>query len=121
MKKKILIFILWMGCCGALQASTTDGRTEHGPFVRPFMVIGRGLGNLAGIAVEPFATLGREFEMHHWEWPVTYPLRLINNILVRASSAVVDIAINPWIVPFTDDISPLTEPMGLPNYPWQKH
>ena len=120
MKKIILVLatiLLWVSPLYA----ATDGHTKRGPVLRPEMVFFRGVGNLAAIPLEPFTSLGREFETHHWLWPVTFPFRLVNNVIVRSTSAVVDLFVNPWIVPFTDDISPLTEPMGLPDYPWQVH
>lgn len=120
MKKWIGIILLSMILVSPAYAYE-DGRTERGPLARSGMVFLRGLGNIAGIPMEISSTLIRETEMHSRLWPVTYAPRLVTNIFMRATSAVNDVLLLPWIVPFTDDISPWTEPMGLPTYPWQVH
>lgn len=98
-----------------------DGRTEKGPMARSGTVFMRGVGNILGMPMELSSTLVRETEMHSRLWPVTYAPRLVQNIFLRAASGVNDAFFLPWVVPFTDDISPWTEPMGLTDYPWQIH
>ncbi len=97
-----------------------DGRTTHGPLTRIAIVEARGISNFAAIPLVDFPrTLATEVRMHHWLWPVTFIPRFTTNFLIRFSSSIYDMAFYPWIVPFTDDISPITEPMGLPEYPWR--
>jgi hypothetical protein len=45
--------------------------------------------------------------------------RTVTNIFIRSVSAVYDLVLTPFVQPFTDDTSPLTDAMGLPVYPWQ--
>lgn len=105
----------------SVSESATDGRTERGPATRPGVVFFRGLGNVVGLPFEVVTTLVREGEMHSRLWPATYPFRLVQNILFRSASAVTDMFFLPWVSPSTEDISPLTESMGLPDYPWEVH
>ena len=83
------------------------------------MVIGRGLMNVAGLPMEIPLTLAREGEMRRWLWPASFLPRLVTHIVIRSASAVNDIFFFPFVAPFTDDLSPWTGPMGLPEYPWQ--
>ncbi|MBI3306610.1 MAG: hypothetical protein HYZ84_02220 [Candidatus Omnitrophica bacterium] len=98
-----------------------DGHTDQGVGAREGMVIGRGLGNIMTLPFEIVSTLKSENEMHPKVWPITFIPRVVTNIIVRAVSAVNDIVFYPWIVPFTDDISPMTESFGLPDYPTQSN
>ncbi len=97
-----------------------DGRTEKGVWAREGMVLGRGLLNVIGTPVEVFATPMREHTIHPKAWPITGIIRIPTNVIARASSALNDLVLYPWIVPFTDDISPLTEPMGISEYAWSR-
>ena len=97
-----------------------DKELEHGPLARPFVVIGRGFGNFAGLPFEILGTAVREHDIHPKLWPVTYLPRLATNVLIRVASVVNDIFFLPWIASRADDLSPWTEPMGLPDYPWQR-
>ena len=118
MKKMILLGIFIFLGAMPLRASV-DGRTEHNGFVREGMVLGRGIVNLGGAPLEVPMTLAREIRLHHWLWPTTYLGRFSTNLVTRLTSGINDIVCMPWIVPFTNDISPITEGMELPNYPWQ--
>ena len=117
--KKVFLFILFLMAASKVYA-LEDGRTTHGPLTRILIVEGRGFANLIG---EPLVDIPRttfqEIRMHHWLWPFTSLPRNGLNFMVRVTSAVHDICFMPWIAPFTDDISPFTESMGLPEYPWQ--
>lgn len=117
--KKIFFLILLLTLSSAAYAET-DGRTDRGVWAREGMVLGRGLLNVPGTVVEVFTTPLREPEIHPKAWPLTGLLRIPMNVITRAASAVNDIAIFPWVVPFTDDLSPITEPMGLPEYAWSR-
>ncbi len=122
--KKIFYLIMLLSLVGFFQgplaASTTDidGRTTAGAGKRMGMVFGRGLLNAGGVLLEIPRTVDQETKLHHKVWPVTMFPRSLHNFLIRAASSVHDVFIFPWVVPFTDDISPWTEPMGLPEYPW---
>ncbi len=109
----ILTSIIPMGSAGV------DGHTEKGVFARKMTVLGRGMGNIIGLPLEIPNTIKRETEIHPKLWPITFIPRWLTNTAVRLTSAVNDIVFYPWIVPFTDDLSPLTESYDLPDYPWQ--
>lgn len=97
-----------------------DGRTDKGVWAREGMVLGRGLLNIPGTVVEVFATPFREPAIHPKAWPITGLIRIPTNVIIRAVSAVNDLVVYPWVVPFTDDLSPFTEPMDLPEYAWSR-
>lgn len=123
MKKRYYPFILLMILGffqGPLAASTTDidGRTTAGAGERMGMVFSRGILNAGGVFLEIPRTVDQETKWHPKAWPVTVLPRSLHNFLIRAASSVHDMFIFPWVVPFTNDISPWTEPMGLPEYPW---
>lgn len=118
MKKTILFAVLFLLPCMAYAG--TDGRTEKGAWAREGIVLGRGLLNIPGTAVEVIATPMREPSIHPKAWPITGLIRIPTNVIYRAVSAVNDLVVYPFVVPFTNDISPLTEPMGLPEYAWSR-
>lgn len=122
MKKIVLFSLLFLMLNASLKADVGagDGRTQHGVFVREGMVLGRSILNIVGAVVEVVATPAREHNLHSKAWPVTGILRIPNNVIVRAASAVNDIVVYPFVVPFTNDLSPLTEAMGLPEYAWSR-
>lgn len=97
-----------------------DGRTVKGVWAREGIVLGRGLLNLVGLPAEIVYTPVRETKIHPKAWPVTFLPRFIMNVGSRAGSAAYDIVCYPWMAPHTDDLSPLTEFMDLPAYPWSK-
>ena len=96
-----------------------DGRSDKGIFGRIVEVEKRGILNFVGTAAELIYTPMAEPAKHRYVWPITMIPRTLSNILMRFTSAVADIACLPWILPFTDDISPLTEAMGMAEYPWK--
>lgn len=100
-------------------ASYEPVQPKRNPVARTGIVIGRGILNIVGLPAEIVTTGIREQRMHSRLWPVTYTPRLIYNMVVRISSGVNDVGFFPWIVAYTDDISPFTEISGLPEYPWQ--
>ncbi len=118
MKKIILFAALFLIPCSAYAG--IDGRTERGVWGREAIVLGRGLLNIPGTVAEVFATPMREPAMHPKAWPITGLIRIPTNVIIRAVSAVNDLLVYPWMVPFTDDLSPFTEPMGLPEYGWNR-
>ncbi|MBI3316606.1 MAG: hypothetical protein HYZ85_01200 [Candidatus Omnitrophica bacterium] len=120
MKKSCLIFLIIIFLLPSIVfALDEDGRTTQSPLTRPWMLMGRGVVNIVGLPMEIPLTLAREGDKHSWLWPVSFPPRLVTNIITRSASAVNDFFFFPWVASFTDDLSPWTEPMGLPEYPWQ--
>lgn len=118
--RKLTFAMLFLFMMASPLYASLDGRTDKGPMARVGMVMGRGLLNLAGLPAEFFYTPVEEIKNHPKAWPFTFIPRTVTNIIFRAASAGNDIALFPWVVPFTDDISPWTEPMGLPEYPWSQ-
>src|SRR5262245_41869055 len=108
MRKIMMVLILMLSISAPLYA-LEDGRTDKGVMGRELTVLGRGLLNIVGTPLEIIRTPIAETKMHKWAWPVTFIPRAVTNILIRATSAVNDIVVYPWVVPSTDDLSPLTE------------
>jgi hypothetical protein len=119
MRKAALCLILILTLTSSAYA-LEDGRTTHGVLAREGIVMGRGVLNLLGFPFELIRTPIAETQVHKWVWPVTFIPRAITNVIARASSATHDLLVYPWLVPFTDDLSPITEPLGLPTYVWGK-
>lgn len=119
MKRFVLMLLLCLTVASPLYADYADGRSERGPLGRVMEVEGRGLLNAVGLPFEITGTFVSEVRTHHWLFPATYPPRVLQNFILRTASIINDIFIYPWIALGTDDISPWTEPMGLPEYPWQ--
>lgn len=111
----ILCFFITQTAFAAYEAK----QPKRNPVARAGIVIGRGLLNGLALPAELVTTGVRERRMHPYLWPVTYTPKLFYNAVVRVSSAVNDIGFFPWIVAYTDDLSPFTEISGLPEYPWQ--
>ena len=121
MKKMFVwLFIMILLFNGAAYAVGPDGRTNHNGFVREGIVLWRGVINLVSSPLELLATPMREPHDHKWVWPITSIPHSVLNVIVRAGSSLQDILVYPFVVPFTNDISPLTEPYDLPEYIWQK-
>ena len=117
----MLALLILITTTSSLQASTqylADGRTDKGPLTRIGIVMGRGALNFLGLPTEFFFSPAREVKQHPKAWPLTFIPKTVTNIIYRAASAGGDVIFFPWIVPFTDDLSPLTEAMGLSEYPW---
>ena len=119
--KKIAIILGFLCIATPAFGSDVDGRTEKGVLARTGSVMTRGLLNVVGAPLEIPTTFMRETEDHSRLWPLTGIPRSINNIFIRAASGVNDFFFMPFSTAFSNDISPMTEPMGLPDYPWQVH
>ena len=119
MRKTLLGLVLLISLCSVAYASE-DGRTKHNGFVRELMVLDRGVLNVIGTPLEIIRTPIAEWDTHHWLFPITSIPRTLTNAVIRASSAGNDIIVSPFVVPFTDDISPLTESFDLPEYVWSR-
>lgn len=120
MPKKMLIMTVFimMGIVPVCEAGV-DGHTDQGVLAREGTVMGRGLGNIAGLLLEIPRTLNTESEIYKQVWPFTFIPRLVANVFIRAASGINDLLFSPFAVPFTDDLSPWTESYDLPDYPWQ--
>ncbi len=92
---------------------------EHGGLKRVVKAKARGLLNVVGLPLELVRTPVDEYKTSPWTATFTFIPRTLTNIFTRAVSAVYDLGFSPFILPFTNDMTPLTEPMGLPDYPWQ--
>ncbi|MBU3758334.1 MAG: hypothetical protein FGM27_00165 [Candidatus Omnitrophica bacterium] len=95
------------------------GRSEAGVFDRMAQAEARGFLNVLGMPAELVRTPAEESAIHPRLWPVTAVPRTVTNIFTRAISAVYDIVLTPFVQPFSADLSPLTDAMGLSDYPWQ--
>ena len=122
MKKILFMMAILLLFCHPPRASSqesADGRTTRGPLARVAYVEWRGWANALGAFFEVPRTAILETDIHRKAWPVTMLPRMVVNILCRLGSGITDIAVHPFVVPFTDDISPLTESFGLSEYPWK--
>lgn len=116
--RKLSILLLLLTITTPVFAYDT-GHSEEGVLKRIAMIEGRGFLNVLGLPAEFIRTPVEEARMHSRLWPVTMFPRIITNVFTRAVSAAYDIGLAPVVQPFTDNISPLTDVMGLPVYPWQ--
>ena len=85
------------------------------------IVTGRGLVNVATFWLE----LPRAFKVERREHPKVWPVGLIPRyftfMVYRGFSGGMDFIFHPFVVPFSEGTPrPWTEPMGLPDYVWQK-
>lgn len=120
MRRFIALFLLVIIAATPLVYAGQDGRAEKGVWGREAAVLGRGLLNIVSAPAELIYTPARETDIYPKAWPVTFLPRFIMNAVTRLSSAAYDIVCYPWIVPFTDDLSPLTDYYDLPTYAWSK-
>lgn len=118
MKKGILFFLIALFVAAPLYADDLDGRTNAGAWSRVGIVMKRGLVNALTFPGEIIRTAKAEPAIHSRLWPVTFVPRAITNTIIRATSAVNDLVLFPWAVPFTNDLSPWTESFDLPVYVW---
>ena len=118
MKKFFLYLILSLAVCPELFAYDT-GHSEDGVFKRIAKIEMRGLLNIIGLPAELIRTPIEESRVHKKVWPVTMFPRILTNIFTRAVSGIYDAAFAPFVQPFSNDTSPLTDGLGLPDYPWQ--
>ncbi|PIW61648.1 MAG: hypothetical protein COW13_03125 [Candidatus Omnitrophica bacterium CG12_big_fil_rev_8_21_14_0_65_50_5] len=117
--KTLILVILLMGIFCTQTHASDSWRSERGYFGRLLTVEARGLLGAVAAPLELVRTPVAERINHKWLWPVTFLPRFVNNIVTRVVSSIYDIAAYPFILPFSNDITPLTDPMGLPDYAWQ--
>lgn len=114
----IVLFILLPAAPHSLQAYDTR-RTDKGVFARILQAEKRGWLNWIGVPAEIVRTPVAQSKSHRWTWPVTMVPSLVTNVFIRLTSGLYDVVASPLVLPFTNDMTPLTEAMGLPDYPWQ--
>lgn len=117
--KKILTITILVTMLAAPAYAYDTGRSDDSFLKRWLSVEARGFVNIVSTPFELIRTPVVESRTHKWIWPVSFVPRLISNIFVRAVSGVYDIAFSPFVQPFTNDTTPMTEPLGLPDYAWQ--
>jgi len=94
-------------------------RTDKGAFRRILSAEKRGVLNLISIPLELVRTPVVEARIHKRAWPLTLLPRLFTNIMIRTASSVQDIVFSPVFLSFSNDMTPLTSPLGLPDYAWE--
>jgi hypothetical protein len=122
MKKALSLLSLFFLLTAAAPVQVTqEGRSTKNGFQRSTYVFGRGVVNALASPAEIWRTYKVERLWHPKLWPVTYLPRLIlHNYWMRIASAGYDIAIFPlFVVPFTNDIRPMSRYFDIPDYPWQ--
>lgn len=117
--KKIWIAAVLVTLMTAPAQAYDTGRSEDSFLKRWLSVEARGFVNLVSTPFELVRTPVVEARSRKWIWPVSSVPRFITNVFARATSSVYDIAFSPFVQPFTNDVTPLTEPLGLPDYAWQ--
>ena len=119
-KKFCGLFVLIFLFASAASASV-DGRVPNSTAQERFkIVLFRGLLNLVGLPLELKRTAVLEKKIYPKAWSFTVVPRMLTNVFFRSASAANDTLFFPWCTLFTDDLSPWTEAMGLPEYPWEK-
>ncbi|MBN1688978.1 MAG: hypothetical protein JW893_07745 [Candidatus Omnitrophica bacterium] len=119
MKKTFIFLTVILGIGLTTGYAAVERQTEKSPLARWGTVMKRGLVNALTLPAEIPMTFKRESGDHSRLWPVTGIPRFVYNLSVRSASAANDITLFPWVSLVTDDVRPWTEPMGLPEYPWQ--
>lgn len=120
MKKTFLFLMILMLSAGLAYAAGED-RSTQGFWGREGHVMGRGAINFLTSPSELFYTAGREKETHPGSWGWTVVPQSFMNLIVRISSGAYDLIPLPIMVPFTDNLTPLTRYMDLPDYPWSDY
>ena len=120
MRKIISVTALLLFIMDSLSYGAVKMPNVKDPLKRSATVMGRGVVGLVTIPAELPATFKREAEVHKRLWPITAIPRWCYNFFVRVPSNVNDVAALSVVSLFSNDTSPWTEPMGLPEYPWQE-
>lgn len=79
----------------------------------------RGLINLSTLWMELPATALDERKKNPKIWYLTTLPASFTKMVFRFTSAAVDLGVYPFVAPFSDDIDPWTQAMGLPDYAYQ--
>lgn len=122
--KKIHIFIALMTfgmIHPAFAAVDATGRTEDGAFKRVGVVMARGLEGFGGLfPCDVPRIVKQEVQTQKYFSPITVIPQVVMGAAARSISSFHDIFFAPMIVPFTDDISPITEAFDMPDYACRK-
>lgn len=121
MKKTLSLLTLFFLLTAAAPVEVTqEGRSNLNAWQRSGTVFTRGIVNALASPAEIYRTFRVERQWHPKLWPVSVVPRTIYNFFMRATSAAYDIAIFPlFVVPFTNDIRPMSRYFDMPDYPWQ--
>ncbi len=118
MRKTILcIFILGLFSISPFSRAYAASEMSTGEKINTVEI--RGFVNLLSSPAELVASSLREFKRRKLIGVITFVPQSSSNFIYRVVSAVNDILLHPCTAPFTDSITPWTEYMGLPEYPWQ--
>lgn len=120
MKMTISCFVLLIMVSLLAPVAHADDHVEKGTWDKFLEVEGRGLLSLVGLPCELHQSYIVAKEENPKIWGLTYLPIYLSRTAVRLGSALNDIAMFPLAVPFTDDLRPITELMGLTDYAWEK-
>lgn len=118
LKKIAVVFFLVLFLANQAYAYDLE-HSDQNYFKRVLSVEARGIANILASPVEFVRTPFAEGHYHKYFWPITSFPRSFTNLMARLSSGVYDVAFSPIFQMFSNDITPITHPMGLPDYPWQ--
>jgi len=118
---KKIQFVLILFICVTLVPQWAFAKRENSGnyFQKVGEVQGRALMSGLSFPSEVVLTPAREIKKHPKAWPFTVLPRMMMNMGVRITSAAYDAFFYPFVAPFTDDVTPLTENMGLKDYAHQ--
>lgn len=121
MKKTVFFSLIMLLTAPAFAALDETGRTTDGPLKRTGYVIERGIEGLVGaIPCDIPKITVKEFQENKWVAPVSVLPRILTLIPARVVSSIHDIAVMPLMVPFTNDLSPVTEAFEMPEFACRK-
>lgn len=117
MKKTVLFSLIMLLTVPAFAALDETGRTTDGPVKRVGYVVERGIEGLVGtIPCDIPQITVNEFKESKWVAPVSVLPRILTLVPTRVVSSIHDIVIMPFMVPFTNDLSPVTEAFDMPEF-----
>lgn len=119
MLKKIFLSLFVLLLLSSQGHAYESGHSEKNYFKRVFFTEMRGVANILASPVELVRTPLAEGKYHKYLWPITSFPRSFTNVMARITSGVYDVAFSPVFYLFSKDTTPITHPMGLPDYPWQ--
>lgn len=120
MKKTILLLAVFVLIASSAFADTEE-RTTKGFWGKEGTVMGRGAVNILTCLSEHYYTIVREKKLYPESHAISYIPKSFLNVITRISSGAYDMIPLAIMAPFTDNLTPLTKPMGLPDYPWSDY
>ena len=121
MKKTVLFSLIMLLTSPAFAALDETGRTTDGPVKRVGYVVERGIEGLVGtIPCDIPKITVKEFQDSKWVAPISVLPRILTLVPTRVVSSIHDIVIMPFMVPFTNDLSPVTEAFDMPEFACRK-